>query len=339
MNAKPIAKPAPLGRGLSALFGDADASYQAPRKAPASRPAPQAEPAPAAPATGGIRTMPITWLQPGAFQPRRTFDNEAIQELAASIRERGVLQPLMVRPIENEKESFEIICGERRWRASQVAGLHDVPVIVRLMTDREAMEIGLIENVQRQDLSPIEEAEGYERLIEEFDYTQDNLSKIVGKSRPHITNLLRVLKLPSAVKDMVSNGALTMAHARNLLSVKDPVALAKDIVKKGLNVKQTEALVKRMSEGHSEKMDRDTKKFMDQSTIALERDLGRKLGLKAKISMSASGGKNGSLTLHFSDLDQLDNLIRRLSRESFSTQRVDFENYGTEPEVPSIRKL
>lgn len=338
MNAKPIVKPAPLGRGLSALFGDTDASYQAPRKSAAS-----AHAAPAAPkekesasSKDGIRTLPITWLQPGAYQPRRTFDDYAIQELTASIEERGVLQPLMVRPL-SEKDSYEIVCGERRWRAAQRAGIHEVPVIIRTMTDREAMEIGLIENIQRQDLSPIEEAEGYERLIEEFDYTQDNLSKIVGKSRPHITNFLRMLKLPEGVKELVSSGELTSRHARVLLTVKEPLALAKEIVKKGLNVRQTEALAKKLSEGHPEKLDRETKKFLDQSTIALERDLSSKLGLKAKIH--TAGGKTGTLTLHFSDFDQLDNLIRRLSRESFSGQRIDFENYGTEPEGPSIRKL
>ena len=167
-------KPAPLGRGLSALFGDTDSAYQ-----------PRANTAQAANPAAGEKplSLPIEWIQPGEFQPRRHFDDEAIDELSSSIRERGVLQPLMVRPLEGEKDAYEIVCGERRWRAAQKAGLHDVPVIVKNLTDREAMEVGLIENIQRQDLSPIEEGEGYHRLIEEFQHTHDNLAQIVGKSR------------------------------------------------------------------------------------------------------------------------------------------------------------
>jgi len=325
MSAKPITKPAPLGRGLSALFGDADASYQAPRRA-ASHAQPHVPPQKENDKThapSGIRTLPITWLQPGAYQPRRTFNDEAIQELAGSIRERGVLQPLMVRPLA-EKDSYEIICGERRWRAAQVAGTHEVPVIVRNMTDREAMEIGLIENVQRQDLSLIEEGEGYRRLMEEFDYSQEALSKIVGKSRPHITNLIRLLTLPESVKTMVDSGELTMGHARCIMVAKDPVSFAKDIVKKGLNVRQTEVLAKKIAQGPSEKLDRDTKKFLDQSTIALERDLSNKLGLKAKIKME--GDSSGMLALHFADLDQLDNLIRRLSRDLVGGERFGLDS-------------
>lgn len=312
MNAKAQTKPAPLGRGLSALFGDADASYQ-PRKMGA--------PAPTAPATPtssealpssnqGVRSIPITWLQPGAYQPRRHFDQEAIGELAASIRERGVLQPLMVRPIDGEKDSYEIICGERRWRAAQQAGLHDVPVIVKAMTDREAMEIGLIENVQRQDLSPLEEAEGYQRLIEEFSHTQENLGKIVGKSRPHISNMLRLIKLPESVKTMINDGSLSMGHARSVITAKNPEALAREIVKKGLNVRQAEMLAKKESDGRFAKGKERASKETDPNIIALERELGRSLGLKVRIRTEL--GASGSLTIHYNDLDQLEDVLKKL---------------------------
>ena len=182
---KPASKPAPLGRGLSALFGDADASYQA---KPSPAPAPRRGDATARSARQHIA---LTWLQPGAFQPRRHFDEEALKGLADSIKERGILEPLVVRPIKDMQDSYEIIAGERRWRAAQIAGLHDVPVSCANLTDREALEFGLIENVQRQDLSPLEEAEGYKRLLENSNIPRKLLAKIVGKSRAHIANMLR----------------------------------------------------------------------------------------------------------------------------------------------------
>ncbi len=199
-------KASPLGRGLSALFGDADASYQA-KPSQTATPAPTTKPGNSSPSH-----MALTWLQPGAFQPRRHFDEDALKGLADSIRERGILEPLVVRPISGTKESFEIVAGERRWRAAQRAGLHEAPVVVRNLTDREALEFGLIENVQRQDLSPLEEAEGYKRLMDEFQHTQEGLAKIVGKSRPHIANMLRILNLPEAVKQMI---ARWQHHARS----------------------------------------------------------------------------------------------------------------------------
>ena len=307
MSAKPLAKPAPLGRGLSALFGDTDVSYQARKGAAVS--APVAEAPASAPPSHGVRSMPITWLQPGAYQPRRHFDEDAIGELAASIRERGVLQPLMVRPITGEKDSYEIICGERRWRASQQAGLHDVPVIVKSMSDREAMEIGLIENVQRQDLSPLEEAEGYQRLIEEFNHTQENLGKIVGKSRPHISNMLRLIKLPEPVKAMINDGSLSMGHARCVITAKEPEKLAREIIKKGLNVRQAEMLAKKESDGRFAKTKERVARDADPNILALEREIGRALGLKVKIH--ANSGM-GTLTIHYSDLDQLEMVLHKL---------------------------
>jgi ParB family chromosome partitioning protein len=309
MSAKPMAKPAPLGRGLSALFGDTDASYQARKAGAAPSPATASTMASSSASSQGVRSLPIAWLQPGAYQPRRHFDEAAIGELATSVRERGILQPLMVRPIEGEKDSYEIICGERRWRAAQQAGLHDVPVLVKEMTDREAMEIGLIENVQRQDLSPLEEAEGYQRLIEEFHHTQENLGKIVGKSRPHISNMLRLIKLPDPVKKMINDGSLSMGHARCVITANDPEKLAREIVKKGLNVRQAEMLAKKESDGRFAKTKERVAKDADPNILALERELSRSLGLKVKIHVNSG---MGTLTIHYNDLDQLELVLGKL---------------------------
>jgi ParB family chromosome partitioning protein len=306
MNAKAQTKPAPLGRGLSALFGDADVSYQ-PKNASA---APSSSGASGSAQTAPQK-LPIEWIQPGAFQPRRHFDDTAIQELADSIKERGILQPLMVRPLEGEKDLYEIIAGERRWRAAQIVGLHEVPVLIRSFTDREAMEIGLIENVQRQDLSLIEEAEGYRRLIEEFHHTQENLAKIVGKSRPHIANLLRLLKLPSSVRQMLSDGSLSMGHARAIVTADNPETVAKEIVKKGLNVRQAEALAKKLSDGRFAKKER-TRKDVDPNILSLENNLQNALGLKVRLQ---SNGATGTLVLHYGDLDQLDLILKKLQAE------------------------
>ncbi|MDD2326086.1 MAG: ParB/RepB/Spo0J family partition protein [Alphaproteobacteria bacterium] len=309
MNAKAQSKPAPLGRGLSALFGDTDVSYTPRKTAHTSAQGVElAQPANAG--AGGVRSMPIIWLQPGVYQPRHHFDDDAIDELAASIRERGVLQPLMVRPLEGEKDAYEIVCGERRWRASQKAGLHEVPVIVKNLTDREAMEVGLIENIQRQDLSPIEEGEGYHRLIDEFNHTHDNLAQIVGKSRSHIGNMMRLLKLPDSVKQMISAGELSMGHARSVITSKDPEKLAREIVKKGLNVRQAESLAKREAEGLRGKATKGKSAMAaDPNLLALERDLSRTLGLKIKIHAQ---GDMGTLTIHYTDLDQLEDVLKRL---------------------------
>jgi len=349
MTTKPTPKPAPLGRGLSALFGDADVAYQ-PRPLvppaqtqqvpPAQTQQAQTQPAQSAlsgrssteakaetrlvapkplgeggtphPATGP-QMMPIEWIQPGAFQPRRHFDEDAIKGLADSIRERGIVQPLMVRAVEGEKDTYELIMGERRWRAAQQVGLHEVPVIVRALSDREALEIGLIENVQRQDLSPIEEAEGYRRLMEEFHHSQDGLAKVVGKSRPHISNMLRLLTLPTTVKQMIDGGQLTMGHARTLITAKSPVSLAEEIVKKGLSVRQAEALAKKESDGRFAKKPRTSMIHVatDANILALEKELERALGLKVKIHAGATQGA-GSLTLHYANLEQLDAVIKKL---------------------------
>lgn len=295
-------KPSPLGRGLSALFGDADSSYTAPKPVP-----PIGETGPAI-EKEGLAKVSVTWLQPGAFQPRRHFDEEALKGLAESIRERGILEPLVVRPISDKKDAYEIIAGERRWRAAQEAGLHEVPIIVRDLSDREALEFGLIENVQRQDLSPLEEAEGYKRLMDEFSHTQDGLAKIVGKSRPHIANMLRILTLPLAVRQMIEKGELTLGHARAIIPVKNPLELANLIVKRGLNVRQAEVLAKKNNDNpqiHKRKASTEE----EADVIALEKELERVIGLKIKIETK---GKAGSITLYYQDFDQLDDIIKKL---------------------------
>ena len=289
-------KPAPLGRGLSALFGDADASYQ-----PGAAARPDTKGA-------SLQKMPTVWLKSGAFQPRRHFDEAALNELAASIRERGILEPLLVRALPNARDSYEIIAGERRWRAAQIAGLHEVPVMVRELTDREALEFGIIENVQREDLSPLEEGEGYSRLIGEFGHTQDALAKIVGKSRPHITNMMRLLTLPAGVRQLINEGKLTSGHARALVPAKNPLALAQEIVRKGLNVRQAETLAKR-SQDNPEIHKKRANAEDSADVVALEKELERVIGLKVKI---ATKGKAGTLTLHYTDLDQLDDIIKKL---------------------------
>jgi len=288
-----VTKPAPLGRGLSALFGDADASYQPKTDMPGGK-------------NLATRIVPIEWLQPGAYQPRHTFDQELIEGLAESIRERGVLQPLLVRPLPEAKNAFEIIAGERRWRAAQLAGLHEVPVVVRELSDREALEFGLIENVQRENLSPLEEAEGYRRLLEEFQHTQENLAKIVGKSRSHIANMMRLLTLPPAVKQLIEKGELSAGHARALVTAKNPLALAEEIIKKGMNVRQAEALAKRVAENpqiHKRKT------APDANIAALEKEITTITGLKTAI---AAHGKTGSVTLHYKTLEQFDGIVKRL---------------------------
>ncbi|HUY68809.1 MAG TPA: ParB/RepB/Spo0J family partition protein [Alphaproteobacteria bacterium] len=291
--AKAAAKPAPLGRGLSALFGDADSSYQ---------PKPAADNRKGAPAH-----LPVEFLSPGAFQPRRYFDEESLKGLAESIKERGILEPLLVRPLPGGKDQYEIIAGERRWRAAQIAGLHEVPVLVRELSDREALEFGLIENIQRQDLSPLEEGEGYRRLLDEFGHSQSDLGRIVGKSRSHIANTMRLLTLPEGVRRLIEQGLLSAGHARALVIIKDPLPLAEEIVRKGMNVRQAEALAKRMAENPEVHVRRAP--VADSNVAMLEKELARLIGLKVSI---AARGKAGSVTIHYQSLEQLDEILKRL---------------------------
>ena len=278
-----------LGRGLSALLGEE-----------AKKPA-------AVDDLKGSKQMPVEFLHPGRYQPRHSIDEERIRELAQSVRENGIILPLLVRPHPEEKGAFEIIAGERRWRAAQMAKIHEVPVVIKELNNQEALEIGLVENLQRQDLSPLEEAEGYQRLMEEFSHTQDVLAKTVGKSRSHVANMLRLLGLPDGVKKLLDTGELSMGHARALLGAVDPLSLARDVVKKGLNVRQTERLVRKKQRKEGT---RGRSAAKDADTLALERDLANVLGLKVGIKFK---GEGGALTIHYNSLDQLDDVLKRLN--------------------------
>jgi ParB family chromosome partitioning protein len=277
-----------LGMGLSALLGHA--SDGAP--APAER----------------TRVLPIEFLRPSALQPRRRFAEDDLAALAESIRNRGVMQPLLVRRSPAGGDLYEIVAGERRWRAAQIAGAHELPVVVHELSDRAALEVALLENVQRQDLSPLEEAEGYRRLIEEYDHTQEALAGALGKSRSHIANLLRLLGLPAEVRALLDRGELTAGHARALLGSRDPVAMAKVVVSRALNVRQTEALVR--VEARSPHRQRQRPPAKDANVSALEHDLSSRLGLTVRLTSKRTGG---ILQIAYGSLDQLEDLIRRLS--------------------------
>ena len=282
-----------LGRGLSALLGeDEDTSPEGLK---------------------GFQAVPIEFLRPGRYQPRHDAEDDQIGNLAQSIREQGILQPILVRRHADEPDAYEIIAGERRWRAAQQAELHQVPVVVKELNDQESLEIALVENLQRQDLSALEEAEGYRRLMDEFSYAQEALAQAVGKSRSHVANMMRLLGLPDPVKDLLQKGELTAGHARALLNSDRCVALARRVAKRGLNVRQTEALVqaKGKNTGQKPKAPRQTGK--DADTVALERDLATLLGLKVEIEFGNGGG---TLTLHYGSLEQLDDILHRLSHGS-----------------------
>ena len=278
-----------LGRGLAALLGDSSQG-----KAPTS--------------ATGVKVIPVEHLEPGPYQPRGAMDPAALADLVDSIKSRGILQPLLARPHPTQMGRFQIIAGERRWRASQEAGLHDVPVLVRDLSDMETMAAGLVENLQRQDLNAIEEAEGYKRLFDEFGMTQEVLAEAVGKSRSHIANTIRLLNLPLTVRNEVKNGALSPGHARALLAHPEPEKAALAVISRGLNVRQTEALTSRKTDpaqgGPS------AAKSKDPETQALERDLAAHLGLKVDILFD---GKGGTVRLHYRTLDQLDGLVRLLN--------------------------
>ncbi|NYZ13104.1 ParB/RepB/Spo0J family partition protein [Azospirillum sp. RWY-5-1] len=287
------ARRASLGRGLSALFGEATDDYTALDKVRQSK------------------QVPIEFLHPGRYQPRRTFDEEAIQGLVESVREKGILQPLLVRRDPDSTNEYEIIAGERRWRAAQMAGLHEVPVVIRDLSDREALEIALIENIQRQDLTALEEAEGYRRLMEEFQHTQEDLAKVVGKSRSHVANMMRLLALPDPIKGLVQDGSLTAGHARALLTVDDPVSVAREVVKRGLNVRQTEDLVRAGDPKPKRSGGRPAEApLKDIDLMNLEEEISARIGLR--VAIAPQGGKRGTITIHYQTLDQLDDVIRRL---------------------------
>jgi ParB family chromosome partitioning protein len=281
-------QPKRLGRGLAALLGDAAV--------------------PQSPTAPGVQQLAVDMLEPSPFQPRQEMDETALQELAESIAQRGILQPLLVRPTPGRPDHYQIIAGERRWRAAQRVSLHEVPVLVRPLSDSDAMAAGLVENLQREDLNAIEEAEGYKRLLEEFSLSQDKLGEAVGKSRAHIGNVIRLLKLPEQVRAMLRQGQISAGHARALLTHPDPVKAAKEVVKRDLSVRQTEALAAQAT--RPTKTTSSTAPRADADIEALAHSLSERLGLKVQIKFN---GKGGAVTLNYANLDQLDSLLALLN--------------------------
>jgi ParB family chromosome partitioning protein len=296
-----------LGKGLSALISENYVETQSTKKA-------------SKPADSGINSVSVTKLHSGKYQPRTAFDEGLLTELAESISKNGIMQPIIVRPSSKFAGKFEIIAGERRWRAAKIAGLEEAPVIVREVTDKQALELALVENIQRHDLSALEEAGGYQRLIEEFDYTQEALAETVGKSRSHIANLLRLLSLPEEIKTMLNEGQLTAGHARAILNAPNAVELAHLIVKRGLNVRQAED-ASRTLQGHAKRsapragsQNRQANSPFsmpkDPDILALEESLSENLGVRVAIN---DRGQSGEIVLAYDSLSQLDEILRRLS--------------------------
>ena len=280
-----------LGRGLAALIGDVDLGID--------KPAPAAK-------TSSERQVPIEFISRNPQNPRRHFTETELDDLAQSIREHGVVQPVVVRPSPDHPNRFELIAGERRWRAAQRANLTEIPVIIRDVDDRTALELAIIENVQRTDLNPLEEGMGYQQLIDEHDYTQADLAQVIGKSRSHVANTLRLLKLPAKVQQFINDGQLSAGHARCLITVDDPLALAEKIIRDGLSVRQAEALANGQS---TAKAKRRTPSEKDADTKSLEKLLADVIGMKVAIK---HGKKGGDVKIHYSSLEQLDDICRRL---------------------------
>jgi ParB family chromosome partitioning protein len=297
-----------LGRGLNALFDDEEEGISVIKEIEQRI---QSEPEEKHPRF----TVGVEKLYPSPFQPRRVFSDDSLNGLADSITQYGVLQPLLVRENPNELGTYEIIAGERRWRAAQKAQIHEVPVIILELSELEAVKIALIENLQREDLNPIDEAMGYRRLLDDYNQTQDQLAKAVGKSRPHITNMVRLLNLPESVQTHLSTGDLSMGHARALITAENPEELAREVIKKGLSVRQTEKLANEKKDGGAApKKASGPKKIKiakDADTIALENDMTNALGMK--VTIDSADGKSGNLSIEFKNLDQLDEVLHRLA--------------------------
>ena len=357
-------RPRQLGRGLEALFGEdrtniaaAEAAVEAgATPAPATEdtvppkdetvahaPTAAAPPAVAAAAVDaaagnaddsgalGFRMVAIARLIPNPLQPRRHFDDDALKDLMKSIREQGILQPLIVRPTRSEAGNFEIVAGERRWRAAQRAQVHEAPVIIRDFTDEEALAVALIENIQRDELSPIEEAEAYARLSHDFGKTQEQVAEVVGKSRSHIANMVRLLDLPDDVRAMLADGQLSAGHARAILRAADPAALARQIIEEGLSVRDAERLGRPAKRGRPAGSGAKSGAAMakDADTLALERALSGGVGVKVDITFDGTGG---SLRIDYTSLEQLDDLVERLMgngpRAADDTETSAAENLG-----------
>jgi len=301
-------KPRGLGRGLSALLGDEDvaATVAPPVAAPppaASRPAPSRAP----------MTLPTAHLRAGKYQPRTTFEH--IEVLVDSVKQYGLLQPILVRPVSSEPDAYEIIAGERRWRAAQKAQLHEVPVVIRTLDDLDALQLALVENLQRADLSPVDEAQGYRRLMADFNQTHEEIAHTMGRSRPHIVNTLRLLDLPESIRDMIRGGEITAGHGRQLLTFPDPEAMAARVVSEKLSVRDLEKLaagerLKKAGGGGKKQAAPSGSKSAD--TKALEKRVEEALGLKA--SLTEGKGERTTLTLEIENYDQLDTVVERLTR-------------------------
>ncbi len=282
-----------LGRGLAALIGEIDRPVEE-RKTPVSI----------------ERNVPIEFVTRNPRNPRRMFSEVELEDLAQSIKEHGVVQPIVVRPAPGQPDRFELIAGERRWRASQRAGVDTIPIILRDVDDRVALEIAIIENVQRADLNAVEEALGYQQLIDNHDYTQNDLAQVIGKSRSHVANTLRLLKLPAKVQEFISDGALSAGHARSLITMENPTELAEKIVKEGLSVRQVEALAQAEARGESEKKaGKIAPVEKDADTKALEKLLSDVTGMKVEINNRERGGE---VKIRYGSLEQLDEICRRL---------------------------
>jgi ParB family chromosome partitioning protein len=283
-----------LGRGLAALIGDVGEESASIERARSQK------------------RVPVEFLKPNPRNPRRTFAEAELEELAASIRERGIIQPILVRTARGAADQYEIIAGERRWRAAQRAGLHDVPIVLLEVSDREALELAIIENVQRADLNALEEAGGYQALADEFKYSQDDIAKIVGKSRSHVANTLRLTRLPDGVQAYIRDGKLSAGHARALLGQPDPEAMARSIVEQGLNVRQVEAIAQERATTAGKIRKAVQRGAKDADTLALEKRLSDALGLVVTI---ADRGKGGEMKIRYKSLEQLDEVIRRIERD------------------------
>ncbi len=282
-----------LGRGLDALLGpDPDVMPQQ---------------------NSQIRKVSIHEICPGKYQPREHFDQEPFETLVESIREKGVIQPILIRPIHNGMANYEIVAGERRWRAAKQAGFQEIPALIKQLNDREALEIALIENIQRHDLNILEEAQGYKRLMEEFDYTQEDLAKSLSKSRSHIANTLRLLNLPGSLRDYIRQGKMTAGHARALLGAKNPELVGEKVVSQGLNVRQTERLIQKQNNPTAKKERRPSafmaRAYSEDDKSMLENQLKDVFNLAVALDLKNEGGR---LTIHFNTLEELDHLVARL---------------------------
>ncbi|WP_420861793.1 ParB/RepB/Spo0J family partition protein [Algirhabdus cladophorae] len=285
-----------LGRGLSALMADVEPQSETTQQS----------------ASAGAKQVDIDLVTPNPDQPRRDFSAEELEELAQSIQAHGVIQPLIVRPAKSKSGMYEIVAGERRWRASQIASLHQVPVLVREYSDRDILEIAIIENVQRQDLNPLEEAMAYDQLVQTFGHTQQELATAMGKSRSYVANLLRLVTLPDVVKEYLRSGQLTAGHARALITADDPISLAHQIVKGGLSVRQAESLAKAKKPSKTNPSAGQTRRQKDADTKVLEDELTAQLGMRVVIDHSENA-ENGKITISYKSLEGLDDLCRLLA--------------------------